>query len=72
MELNLLGLKLGRAYPTDKFWKIASAVGNEVILGCDAHIPEDAGNPEVYRSGLEYIKQFNIEPIKTVKLIKPF
>lgn len=72
LELNLLGLKLRRAYPTDKFWKIASSVGNEVILGCDAHIPEDTGNPEVYNAGLEYIKQFKIKPIETVNLIKPF
>ncbi len=72
LELNLLGLKLGRAYPTDKFWKIASDIGNEVILGCDAHIPEDTGNPLVYDAGLEYIKKFNITPIETLNLIKPF
>ncbi len=37
LEVNLLGLREGRHYPTPLFWEIAAACGNDVILGCDAH-----------------------------------
>lgn len=39
LELNLLGLRDGRAYPREEFWQIAGEVGNRVVLGCDAHDP---------------------------------
>lgn len=37
LELNMLGMAEGRWYPSETFYKIAAAVGNEVVLGCDAH-----------------------------------
>lgn len=40
LEINLLGIRDGRYYPRELFWKIAGEVGCEVILGCDAHEPE--------------------------------
>ena len=39
LELNLLGLHGGRNYPDPAFWSIAAEVGNQVIVGCDAHQP---------------------------------
>lgn len=41
LELNLLGIREGRHYPRERFWRIAAEEGNRVILGCDAHRPED-------------------------------
>lgn len=40
LELNLLGLRSNRYYPTDDFFAIAGEMGNDVILGSDAHEPE--------------------------------
>ena len=37
LEINFLGLMEKRNYPAGKFWEIAGQVGNDVILGCDAH-----------------------------------
>lgn len=40
LEINLLGLRDGRHYPQRKFFQIAADVGNDVVLGVDAHSPE--------------------------------
>jgi histidinol-phosphatase (PHP family) len=39
VELNLLGMEENKCYPRERFFHIASRVGNEVIIGCDAHEP---------------------------------
>lgn len=41
LEINLLGLRGNRHYPNRKLFKIAADVGNEIILGADAHEPKD-------------------------------
>lgn len=42
LEINLLGIRDKRWYPTDRFWRIAGEEGNAVVLGCDAHDPAAA------------------------------
>jgi len=37
LEINFLGISDRRNYPCDKFFSIASEVGNKIIFGCDAH-----------------------------------
>ena len=37
LEINLQGLAQGRHYPRRELFEMAAAVGNEVVLGCDAH-----------------------------------
>lgn len=39
MELNILGARDQRQYPTERFWELAGQVGNDVIIGIDAHSP---------------------------------
>ena len=53
LEMNMLGFVTGRHYPNSAFFRIAQEVGNEIILGCDAHEPERVANPaEIERSML--------------------
>ena len=40
LEINLLGIREGRSYPDERFWRIAAEEGNAVVIGCDAHRPE--------------------------------
>ena len=68
MEYNLLGLRNGRNYPDDRFWRIAAEVGNTVIMGLDAHDAEDFILADVERQALENLKKLGITPIETVKL----
>ncbi len=39
LEINLLGVRENRPYPNRKFFEIAAKVGNDVVLGIDAHDP---------------------------------
>jgi histidinol-phosphatase (PHP family) len=39
IEVNMLGYVDKRHYPTESFYRIAAAVGNDVVVGCDAHTP---------------------------------
>lgn len=45
LEINLLGISLGRHYPSRRFWEIAAEEGCKVVLGCDAHRPEALLDP---------------------------
>ena len=46
LEINLLGLRLGRNYPDERFWRVAGEEGCAVVLGCDAHEPGGVSIPE--------------------------
>lgn len=39
LEINLLGYREKRRYPTAEFWRIAGEAGAPVIIGVDAHSP---------------------------------
>ena len=43
LEINLLGIRENRWYAKEPFFKIAAEVGNDVILGVDAHSPSALG-----------------------------
>ncbi len=40
LEINRLGYFEHRIYPSDRFFQIAGQVGNDAIIGSDAHAPE--------------------------------
>ena len=40
LEINLLGICTNRAYPSRAFFEIAADVGNDIVLGTDAHSPD--------------------------------
>lgn len=37
LEINFLGIREGRSYPTERFWEIAGEYGAPVTFGFDAH-----------------------------------
>ena len=71
LEINLLGLYLGRHYPNRRFWEIAAEEGCQVILGCDAHRPvafqdskpEIAARKMVAELGLELLEDLPLRAI---------
>ena len=72
LEINLLGLRTHRHYPTERFWQIVSRVGNDVILGCDAHAPGQlldtaaigAARSMVNRLGLKLLRNIPLRAIR--------
>lgn len=71
LEINLLGLRDGRHYPSDRFFRLASKVGNDVILGCDAHEPESVFLPENIKAGEEFAQKYGLNLLNKIKLITP-
>ena len=48
LEYNLLGLTNKKGYPKPEFWKLASEIGNSVVIGYDAHTPEALLDDEAF------------------------
>ena len=63
LEYNLLGILGKRHYPTDKFFRIASEIGNDVIIGRDAHYPDAFLDNDSEQKALEALSRLGITPI---------
>lgn len=70
LEINFLGIMEQRHYPDDRFWPIVKEVGNEVVLGCDAHQPWVIGNHELEAKARAYAESFGLKPLETIALKK--
>ncbi len=60
LELNLLGLRENRHYPSETFFKIAGELGNEIVIGYDAHDPDNFLHKESVQKAKEIIERFNL------------
>ncbi|MCR5676592.1 MAG: histidinol-phosphatase [Agathobacter sp.] len=68
LEVNLLGQSEKRHYPSDRFFEIASRVGNRVILGQDAHAPEHIKNRAVYEECMDLVQRHSLNLIHELKI----
>ena len=50
------------------FWAIAGAVGNEVVLGSDAHRPEDVCDVSSERTALAIVKKYSLRLLESLPL----
>ncbi len=65
LEINLLGLREQRHYPSERFFKIAASVGNTVLLGADAHEPETVCDKRAEKIALTMVKDLNLRLLET-------
>ena len=68
IECNLHGFYMNRHYPSERLFRLVREVGNEVILGIDAHHAEEIGNEALERRGRDFLAGFGITPIEKLKL----
>ncbi len=68
LEINLLGIRNKRHYPSNRFWQIAGEVGAPVTLGVDAHSPEALLNKEQLAAAEEIIAKYKLNYIGMPKL----
>ncbi len=68
LELNVLGIREGRHYPNERFWRVVAEEGNKVILGSDAHRPEHVCDSENEAHALEMVRRLDLNLIETVPL----
>ncbi len=68
LEINLLGATTNRHYPSERFFRIAGEVGNNVIIGRDAHSPDMLYNEQGMEKCLEIIDKFSLNLISKLNL----
>ena len=71
LELNFLGIWDHRFYPNPEFWKIAGEVGNTVVFGADAHLPEKVWNPQALAAAQEMVNKNHLTVTETVEFRNP-
>ena len=70
MELNLLGIRQGRNYPNEFFWRVAGEEGVSVVLGSDAHCPEHVTDPVSERAALELAARYSLAVLEKPDIVK--
>lgn len=71
VEINLLGLSQHRHYPSARFLSIAQEVGNNAIIGCDAHIPEQLSDQKLIQDGIELAEKFHLPLVEFLPGLEP-
>ena len=69
LELNLLGIRGKRNYPSDAFWAVAGGVGCPVTMGCDAHSPDALYNADAIKTARHLIEKHKLNYIAKPTLI---
>lgn len=67
LEINLLGLRSRRHYPSREFFALAAEEGCKVIFGMDAHAPEHITERETEAVALEMVRHFGLQLLDTVE-----
>lgn len=70
LEYNLLGYEEHRQYPNETFFKIASQVGNKVIIGVDAHESRSLLNVDLYNQAHDFLQSLGLEFAKEIKFFR--
>ncbi len=71
LEINLYGMRDGRHYPNDEFWRIAGRLGAEAALGFDSHHVKHVADQSEITAGLRYADRFGVNVVDEIKLIDP-
>ncbi len=72
LEINLLGVHTHRAYPCERFFRIAAEVGNTIVLGSDAHSPHDTFRPETIEQAHAFARNLGLNPTEDIRIRNPF
>lgn len=69
LEINILGMGTGgKHYPAERFWKIPGEIGNEVILGLDAHSAKQVQDVESYSKCMDIVEKYNLNLIDRITM----
>lgn len=63
LEINMIGMKEKKQYPSKRFFQIAAEVGCDIIIGLDAHSIEHITDVETYKECVEFAKKLNLHLI---------
>lgn len=66
LEFNFLGFSERRIYPSERFFRIAAEVGNEIVLGCDAHHPDAMRAEKTAERATKFLARLGLQPIEEI------
>lgn len=70
LEINLLGFRGNRHYPSDRFFSLAASRGCSFVIGCDAHDPDSLTDTKGPSLAQEFMARNGIKEIIEPKLRK--
>ena len=70
LEINFLGLALGRNYPNEVFWQLAAEENCPVIFGIDAHKPEAMLDRHSEELAMGIAQRYGLSVLSTVPFKK--
>lgn len=70
LEINILGISENKHYPNLRFWEVAAEENCSVVLGRDAHKPEQLLDSRSEQKALEIVQKFALKLLDTVELRK--
>jgi histidinol-phosphatase (PHP family) len=70
LEINILGMGCKKHYPREHFWELVSEVGNQVILGLDAHSVANMEDVDSYRKCMQMVDKYGLHLIHDLQLKK--
>ena len=70
LEINLLGIRESRHYPTEKFWKLTEGYDIDIVFGMDSHNIVGAKDTASLERAMEICRKYNLNVLKSPKLIK--
>ena len=68
LEINLLGIRGNRHYPSERFFRIAAEVGNEILLGADAHNPYVVCDKTSEAQALKMVKTLGLNFLEKLEI----
>lgn len=71
IEYNLGGVRnafSSLTYPHLPFWELAAKIGNQVVIGVDAHSPSDLDDNKTYTDAQALLKRIGITPLEELPL----
>ena len=69
LEINFLGIREGRIYPSDRFFRIAAEERSPVTFGFDSHTVESAYDPDSMVKAYEMVDRLSLNYIGMPKII---
>ena len=71
LEINLHGYRCGCTYPNRRFWELVAQEDAPVVLGRDAHSPEELRDDATEQVHLELVQSLGLSLLDRVPLRKP-
>ncbi len=71
LEINLNGIRDRRHYPNPEFWAVAGRVGNDAVIGFDAHTVKHVADRGEIIEGLRFADKYKLNVLDKLKLRDP-